>query len=323
MTSVSVAMATYNGGRFVAEQLQSILDQTLPPLEVVVSDDGSTDDTLDVIRRVAAAHPGPTVVRILDDAGHLGVSGNFARAVEATTGEYIALSDQDDRWHPDRLSRTVELLDANPDVLLLHGDADLVDADGMHLGSTLLTSLRLSDAERALIDAGRGFAAYIRRNLATGATVTFRRSLLASALPFPAAWVHDEWLAAIAAAVGSTALDPRPLIDYRQHGANEIGVDAPTLRYRIGRMVERRGDRYVELAARSALLSERLEQLGAPTEWRELAAAKARFEAVRATYPSIPMARLPRVLGELRRGSYRQLSSQGTLDVIRDLVQPA
>lgn len=323
MTSVSVAMATYNGERFVEEQLQSILDQTLPPLEVVVSDDGSTDDTLEVIRRVAAAHPGPTVVRILDDAGHLGVSGNFARAVEATTGEYIALSDQDDRWHPARVARAVAAFDADAELLLLHADADLVDTEGAPLGVTLLGSLGLSRQEHAEIDAGRGFAAYIRRNLATGATVTFRRTLLRSALPFPAEWVHDEWLAAIAAAVGTTRLDPAPVIDYRQHGGNEIGVTAPTLRYRIGRMLEPRGDRYRELAERSALLVDRLETLGAPREWRDLAAEKARFEAVRATYPEVPLFRLPAVLRELRRGSYSRLSSQGTLDVARDLLQPA
>lgn len=321
MTSVSVAMATYNGGRFVAEQLRSILDQGLPPLEVVVSDDGSTDDTLEVIRRVAAEHPAAIPVRVIDGP-RLGVSGNFARAVEATTGDLIALSDQDDVWHPDRLARAVAAFEGDDSLLLRHGDARLVDAGGAPVGGTLFEFLPVTAAERAEIGAGRAFDAYLRRNLATGATVVFRRSLLERALPFPAEWVHDEWLAILAAATGGVSVETEPLIDYRQHGANEIGVRRPTLRYKLGRMLEPRGTRYADFAVRWRLLVERLESVGAPAEKLAAARERAEFERVRAGYPAARLRRIRPVLREWRRGSYARYSSQGNLDVVRDLLQP-
>jgi hypothetical protein len=162
----------------------------------------------------------------------------------------------------------------------------------------------------------------LKRNLVTGATVMFRRELLDVARPFPREWVHDEWLAILAAAVGRIAVDPTPLIDYRQHEANQIGVEAPTVRYRIRRMLEPRGDRYRTLALRSQLLAERVYDLQLPERWRELAARKAAFESGRADYGVRRLSRVRPVLAGWRDGLYRDLSSQWTLDIARDLLQP-
>jgi hypothetical protein len=145
--------------------------------------------------------------------------------------------------------------------------------------------------------------------------------LLASTLPFPTEWVHDEWLAIVAAATGEVRLLDEPLIDYRQHDENAIGAGKPTLGYRFGRMIAPRGTRYADLAARSAVLTARLDSLDVPERWRTLAQAKAAFEARRAAYPKSRLARVGAVLHERR--SYSTLSSQGSLDVVRDLIQPA
>ena len=320
MTSVSVALATYNGARFVEAQLRSILDQVPAPIEVIVSDDGSSDDTLEVVRRVASESAVP--VRILDGP-RLGVSGNFARAVEAATGDLVAFSDQDDLWHPDRLSRAVAAFEGDPELLLRHGDARLIDADGTPTGGTLFGHLPVTASELDLIDAGRAFEVYLRRNLATGATTVIHRSLLEAGLPFPAEWVHDEWLALLAAATGHVSVERAPLIDYRQHGGNEIGVTKPTLRYKVGRMLEARGTRYVDLAVRWRQLVDRLETVGAPAEHLASARARSAFEDVRAEYPAARLRRLPVIIREWRRGSYARHSSQGNLDVVRDILQPA
>ena len=173
-----------------------------------------------------------------------------------------------------------------------------------------------------LIDSDRAFDAYIRRNLATGATSVVRRALVRSATPFPTEWVHDEWLAIIAAATGRLHYVDLPLIDYRQHQSNQIGVAAPTFRHRLSRLLEPRGSRYAILAARSALLVSRLQELGAKPEVISLAADKVRFESSRAELPARRINRLRAVLAEYRRGSYDRLSSQGNMDVLRDLLQP-
>lgn len=320
---VSVALATFNGARFIAEQLESILNQDEPPSEVVVSDDGSTDETIAIIRETAGAHRLGTVVRVLENGSHLGVTLNFERAIAACAGELIALSDQDDRWHANRLSTAIAAFTADPGLLLVHGDAALIDESGRALGRDLLESLPVRADERRNLVAGRPFGVYIRRNIATGATIVIRRSLLEHALPFPPEWVHDEWLAIIAAAIGGVRVMDEPLIDYRQHGGNEIGMRSPTLRYRVNRMLQSRGSRYVILAARSAVIAERLDQLSVAPEWRSLARAKAEFEARRAKYPVRRLSRIPAVVRDLRAGSYSRLSSQGALDVLRDILQPA
>lgn len=321
--SISVALCTYNSERFIEEQLRSILTQSLRPDEIVVGDDGSTDATLDLIRALVTAEGGGVRLTVLPVGDRLGVTANFERTVAACIGDLIALSDHDDVWHPDRLAMAVPAFEADPDLLLQHADARLVDADGAPLGVSLFEGLTVSAAERAAIDEGRAIDAYIRRNLATGATVLFRRELLEAALPFPPEWVHDEWLAVIAAVIGRVQLLDQQVIDYRQHGANQIGVAAPTLRYRIGRMLEAREDRLARLSVRARALVSRLDELDVPDATRRLVREKAVFETIRAAYPANRLARVPRVLMQWRVGSYARFASQGALDVARDLLQRA
>lgn len=318
---VSVVMATFDGARHVEQQLLSILTQSPPPDEVIVTDDGSSDDTLQIVARLAAAHPG-IPVRVVGGP-RAGVTANFERGIQATSGNFVVLADQDDVWHVDRLAVAVEALASDPEVLLQHADADLVDAVGAGLRLRLFEALGVDARVREDLRGSRAFEVYLRRNLATGATVTFRRELMAAAAPFPAAWVHDEWLAIIASATGRIQVLDDVVIDYRQHGSNQIGVARPTLSYRMSRLLGPRGDRYVRLAERACALVDRLDYLEVDERLRHLARRKRDFELTRAAYPAGRLRRIGPVLGQLRRGSYSVLSSQGRLDAIRDLLQPA
>jgi glycosyltransferase involved in cell wall biosynthesis len=327
VTEISVALCTFNGAEYVGEQVSSILGQVRAPDELVVSDDGSSDGTLDVVaaRVEAAASQGvsPDVI-VLEGAAPSGVTANFERAVAATTRPLIALSDQDDVWHVDRLARLEARFD-DQDLTLLHTDARLVDGTGAPLGSTLFEALELSDEDLRLEETGRAFEALLRRNLATGATVVFRRELLDAARPFPPEWVHDEWLAVIAAATGRVGVVREATIDYRQHGSNQIGVTAPTLRYKVRRVLEPRADRNVNLARQFRVLADRLERLGAavPASRLNLARQKAEFEATRAAMAPNRIRRIGTVAGLARRGLYSRFASRRRFDIIRDLLQPA
>ncbi|MCU1405333.1 MAG: glycosyltransferase family 2 protein [Glaciihabitans sp.] len=321
-SSISVALCTYNGERYLAEQLASILDGTLRPSQVVISDDGSTDATMAIVREWAdtATSTGITVT-VLTDAPTHGVTANFARAIAACTGELIVLSDQDDRWQPSRLAAVSAAFTANPDLLLQHADARLVDAAGTPIGRTLFESLGVTAADIAAINSGHGFERYLRRNLATGATVALRRSLLAAAEPLPNEWVHDEWLAIIASIVGRVDVSTEQVIDYRQHGSNQIGVAQPTLKYKLERMLRTSPDRNEALARRSTILAERLTALPrVPALFRESAKNKAAFERARATLPVSRPARAIAILRLARGGSYQSFASQGALDMLRDLL---
>ncbi len=324
---ISVALGTRNGGAYVARQVASILGQRPAPFELVVGDDDSSDDTLAIIERVhtetlAANAELSTRLTIIRRRPALGVTANFAATLAACKGELIALSDQDDVWMPGKLAALSAAFAADPQLLLVHSDARLVDGEGAPLGLTLLDALEATKAERAGLAAGEALPVLLRRNLVTGATVMLRRTLLNSAAPVPAEWVHDEWLAAIAAAVGRVRLLPEPLIDYRQHGANQIGARRPTMADRFARLREPQAHRAARLARRAALLAERGRAVMVPTAVQQQLDAKAAHEAQRARLPRTRIARVPSVLGGVLSGRYFRYS-RGVIDVMRDLAQPA
>lgn len=321
--AVSVALCTYNGERYITAQLESIAAQTIPATEVLIFDDASTDATAQRVREFIASYDGPTRFSLESTERAGGVVPNFERALAACTGEFIALSDQDDVWHPDRLEVAVGHLTDHPHLLVVNADGRVVDANGEPTGDTLLSALYVSPRDLEQVHAGHGFPQLIRRNIVTGAATILRRSLLEDALPLAPDWVHDEWLAILAAARGGMDTIERPLIDYRVHDANQIGVKAPTLKHRLAQLRVPRGDRLEKLASRSTQLVERLGQRDVPSAVTDLARRKQSFEARRARYPRWRLLRLAPVLLNAKDGNYSALSSQGTKDILRDLVQPA
>lgn len=318
---VSVALCTYNGEEHLAEQLRSILAQSVLPDEIIISDDGSSDGTLAMVRRELA--PVAARVRILEGRAG-GVTANFARALAACRGEIILLSDQDDRWATDRVRDTRDLFRARAELDFLFADAELVDGAGRPLGFGLFDALEFSAPERIAVHNGHGMEVFIRRNVATGATSALRRRLVERARPFPEEWLHDEWLAIIAAATGTIDVHGSRVIDYRQHGSNVVGAEPRTLQHKIARVLQPRGDRNRGLARRSALLRDRLEAMpGVDPAVLARVAEKARVEELRASMPALRLARIPRVIRLLSSSAYARVTSQGLLEAARDLLQPA
>lgn len=326
-TTVSVALCTFNSSRYLREQLRSIADQSRLPDELVVADDGSTDETLDIIEEFASVVGFP--VRVLEPGGHLGVARNFERAILATTGQIIVLSDHDDAWLPDRIEVSVAALSAG--VLAVHGDADIIDDAGTQTGDQLMDLLMPTPDERRAMGSGALFPALLKRNLATGATMALRRELFDACRPFPAAWVHDEWLAISAAVADGLRFVDRPLIRYRLHGGNVIGASKPTFGHNIRQVLKRDSTRNAELAERATQLVARWDALASLAKNKVTSdvlrsreadvRGKASFEAARAQMGSRPT-RLPRVARLAVGGKYRKFASQGWLDIVRDLLQP-
>ena len=320
--SVSVALCTYNGAAYLEEQLLSILGQSLPVSEIVVSDDGSTDETLAVLERVVAGWPDLHVV-VLRNHSALGVTANFEQALAACSGGLIALCDQDDIWWPERVERMVTEFTQQPALQMLHADARLVDASGDPLGFTLLQTLGVSDADRAAVHAGHAIDAYLRRNVVTGATMMVRRELVERSRPFPTAWVHDEWMAMVAAATGLVDLLEESLTDYRQHGGNQIGVTTLDASGKLGRLRAPRTARNARLLARAAALQQRASgfEPAASTSVLALIEAKLAHETRRSALPAARLLRAGSIFRGWRAGDYSRFGL-GLQDVLRDLVQP-
>lgn len=321
---VSVALCTHNGARFIEEQLLSILRQSPPPDEIVLSDDASTDDTVSLAIALIESHsdPRPDLV-VLRNPQALGVTANFEKAIRATSFECIVLCDQDDRWHSNRMSLLRRAFEDSLDLDFVFTDARLVGEAGEDLGVSLFDTLEITSNDLAAVHRGDGLSVFIRRNIATGATVMFRRRLLDIALPFPDGWVHDEWLAAIAATTGQLDVVEEPSVDYRQHTSNQIGVTVPSLRQKIRRVFEPRGTRNARLARQYSQLAQRLDQttVPVPPEVRELIRRKAEFETRRESLTSPRIGRIVTVAALAIHGGYRRYASQGHLDIFRDLLQ--
>lgn len=219
---ISVCLATYNGGAYVEEQLRSVLAQLGPEDEVVVSDDGSTDDTLAVITRLADFR-----LRVLEGSGKLGVIKNFERALLAARGETIFLCDQDDVWLPGKVDGCLAALADYP---LVVTDCAVVDGK-LNLLSPSFFRMRNS---------GSGLLHNLWKNSYLGCCMAFRRDLLKVALPFPNRIpMHDMWLGMIAEIYGGACFVPKQLLLYRRHGENASDA-AGKSRAEFGKMLSDR-----------------------------------------------------------------------------------
>ena len=321
--SVSVALCTHNGSRFLAAQLESIYAQTVLPDELIISDDASTDATLAMIDEIVAAHaPSAMRVTVLANSIALGVTANFERAIAACTSDVILLSEQYDVWSPERVQRTLQEFD-DPTVMLVHSDATLIDAEGATLPGTLFEAYSVDAAARHELAHGDAFAIFMRRNLVTGATAAIRANLARAAMPFAEGWVHDEWLAIVAASIGRIAPIEQPLIGYRQHGNNEIGAVKLTLSAKLRRLTAPGWARNRRLLERAEALATRYPQLG---EWAtptriDAVARKLAHEQARSALSVHRLARIAPVVREARTGRYSEFGG-GLQDIVRDLVQP-
>jgi glycosyltransferase involved in cell wall biosynthesis len=210
-------MATFEGAAYVREQIGSILAQSHPDLELVISDDASEDGTFEVCRELADADPR---IRLLPrTTEHRGLIGNFDRALSAAAGEFVAPSDQDDVWLPEKIATLLPRLAGADAPDLVFSDLIVTDESGREIAPSM-TRLR-----RLPVDRLGSLRAVLLRNCVTGCASLFRRRLLDAVLPFPPdCLVHDWWIAVVAAAGKGVEYVDRPLVRYRQHRRNVIGA---------------------------------------------------------------------------------------------------
>jgi glycosyltransferase involved in cell wall biosynthesis len=229
---VSVALCSYQGERYLEEQLDSIAHQTFPPDEIVVCDDASTDGTRRTLSAFRSKSSLP--VRLYVNPERLGSTKNFERAITLCEGDLIFLSDQDDVWHREKLSTLVRVFDESPEVGAVFTDAEVVDEALTPRGYRLWEILGFGeDLQRRF--ATRAFDIVLNRPVVSGMTLGFRASFRDLIVPIPSDWVHDYWISLLIGSVAEVAHVPRPLVKYRQHKGQSIGVvKAPGLQKKRG-----------------------------------------------------------------------------------------
>ncbi len=323
---MSVAIATYNGEKFLLEQLESIQSQTVLPTEIVISDDNSCDDTLRIVSMVLDpdwCEKSGVTLKVRHNRVSLGPGPNFEQAIKACSGDFIVLADQDDRWHRNKVEVLIRAFADHPGALLVHSDADLVDASGQALGMKLSDGIGFGLDERAALASGHSLPAFIKRNLATGATTMFRRELVEWAFPLPESELHDGWLALAASLVDGVVFIPEALIDYRQHGSNQVGGAPLRWAEKLERILGSHRVLQQGLWRKNRDIESLTDRLGPRVSVlnRQIVLDRLAHNQWRIGLPSSRFLRVWPVLWGFLRGRYRQFGRQPH-DVLRDVVMP-
>jgi len=220
--NISICLATYNGEKYLNQQVDSIFAQSNQDWQLLIQDDGSSDNTISIIEDYMARFP-DRIRLITKKECRLGASLNFGRLLEYTDTEYIMFSDQDDIWLPNKIELTLNVMKATeqlyPDKpVLVHTDLKVIDADSNTISDSMWSYQKLSP------QIGNNLNKITAQNVVTGCAMMINRKAKAVAIPIPReAIMHDWWIAIKVAKHGKIAYVSTPSILYRQHPGNEIG----------------------------------------------------------------------------------------------------
>jgi glycosyltransferase involved in cell wall biosynthesis len=320
---ISVAMCTFNGKRFLREQLDSIANQFRLPDEIVICDDGSSDGSVEMIRAFADRAPFPT--RIVVNEKNLRSTRNFEQAISLCQGAIVALADQDDVWYRHKLDRIEQAFLKSSAIVAVFSDADLIDDQSRSLELRLWPTLLFDARQQNQFANGHALSVLINHPVVTGATMAFRREFFGSMVPIPTDETHDRWISFLLAARGRFETISEPLMSYRRHQGQQIGPGPLTLTHRVSQARDRGARFHREEIERLRQLHDKLEKLRADFPSAECAQTEIERKIShlqhRAGLPHARVARIPRILREAFKGGYRRYSS-GWNSVVKDLVIP-
>ncbi len=203
MPLVSIALCTYNGEKYLKEQLDSLVNQTYSNIEIVAVDDCSTDSTTDILRNYATRY---SFIKVFRNNINLGLVKNFEKALTLCSGSLIALSDQDDIWDPDKISLQAKAIGDN---LFIYHDSEFIDENGKSMNKKISDKFHLHKGIHPEV--------FLFSNCISGHSILMKKELLDKAIPFPEGYAHDQWLAYVATNLGNIAFIPHTCVKYRLH----------------------------------------------------------------------------------------------------------
>jgi glycosyltransferase involved in cell wall biosynthesis len=207
---VSIAMCTYNGAEYLAEQLDTLVNQTYNPIEIIAVDDCSTDETFNILTAYASKYP---QLKIYQNKNNLGFARNFELAVSLCKGDLIALCDQDDLWHPQKIELQVNAIGDN---IFIYHDSEFIHEDGTSMNKKLSDMRNLYRGDQPEV--------FLFFNCVSGHSILMKKVLLEYALPLNKEYFHDWWLAYVATNIGKIDFIEQCLVKYRQHDKSETNI---------------------------------------------------------------------------------------------------
>jgi len=222
---ISVCLPTYNGEKFIQQQLDSILNQSVAINELIISDDSSTDRTIEIIKSYTDNR-----ITLIENQKFRSPVFNLENALKQAKGDYIFLADQDDIWYPNKVKIVLEHLENHN---LVVSDCKLIDKDNTILVGSFYK----------LINSGQGFFKNFIKNTYLGCCMAFDRSVLDYVLPFPKSIaIHDHWIGLNAELFSSIYFCDEQLVGYRKHENNQTpftgGVSKNSFIYKLIYRVE-------------------------------------------------------------------------------------
>ncbi len=220
---IDILLATYNGEKYLSQQIDSIIAQTCKDWQLLIRDDLSTDNTVNIIKSYTRRHPDK--IRLIEDnKGHLGLARNFEALLESAQSEFIMFCDQDDIWLPNKIELTLNTMKAARQTwpnapLLVHTDLKVVDETLKPIAESFWKLNRISPESDCQLKK------IIYQNIVTGCTVMINKKAKEISMPFPPeASIHDWWIALNVVKYGKILHMAMPTVLYRQHTANLIGA---------------------------------------------------------------------------------------------------
>lgn len=324
---ISVALCTYNGSKYLNQQLRSIALQTRKVDEVVICDDGSSDNTLEIIEHYSKEVNFP--VYVFQNQTNLGSTKNFERCLTLCNGDYIFLSDQDDAWYPDKVEKIMQVFEGQPTIDVVFSNAMIMNGNSNPIGQTIWDEIEFTPELQNKWKNGKAHEILYNNFVVTGATMAVRKSALSNSMPFPTHikdFIHDAWMALWYSLGNAITFIEEPLMYYRIHESQQVGFGGKeefvTLKSRFSRDRTHKLAPLQEKAETMLLLYQELKQRpNIPDD--KLVVLKRRMEhfQMRSTLPANRLLRVFPVLKDLVRGRYRFSSKDWWLPVVGDIIE--
>ncbi len=207
---ISIALCTYNGARYLPDQLDTLVQQTYPNLEIVAVDDNSSDDTWNILQEYTNRY---SYFNIYRNPKNLGYQQNFEKALKSCSGEFLAISDQDDIWKADKIQQLYDNIDEN---IMIYHDSEFIDEKGQLLNMKMSDKLNMVEGSDPI--------PFLFFNCVSGHSLMFRKSLLEAILPFPNVGIYDHYIAFTASSIGKIKYLSKSLVLHRQHIGNSTDI---------------------------------------------------------------------------------------------------
>lgn len=320
-------MCTYNGAKYLPQQLESIAKQIIRVDELVVCDDGSTDNSIEVIRTFAESSPFPVFIHV--GKKNLGSTKNFEKCLLLCKGDIIFLCDQDDLWRPDKVEKQINYLNENQNKDAVFSDGMMIGANSKPTGRTIWHEIEFNKIKQEIWLKGKPHEILFNGFVVTGATLALRKKCLDRLIPFPVHvpdLIHDAWIAMVLSLQDKIGFVDDTLISYRVHESQQVGFGSKIEYVRFkDRFTRDREQKLIPIKEKADKLHELFLLLrGLPFVPREkltkLYMAQNHFYR-RASLPGNRFLRLTPILNHIIKGHYKFSSKDWWLPAIGDLIE--